>query len=101
MACGDPKALPRLAILDPALTATMPPSVAAATGIDAVAHAIETIACTKRNDTSRELSKQAWNYLNTAFETAIAAALSSSPPTSLSPYSPFLPRPCTQGRGPG
>ena len=44
MACGDASALPRVAILDPDLTATQPPAVAAATGIDAVAHAVETSA---------------------------------------------------------
>jgi alcohol dehydrogenase len=68
MACGDEKTLPRLAILDPELTATMPPKVAAATGIDAVAHAVETAATTKRNDTSRQLSRQAWDLLQGSFE---------------------------------
>jgi alcohol dehydrogenase len=71
MACGDPKALPRLAILDPSLTATQPPKVAAATGIDAIAHAVETAGCTKRNETSRSLSKQAWQLLESSFEQAI------------------------------
>src|SRR5947207_3336716 len=71
MACGDPKALPRLAILDPALTATQPAKVAAATGIDAIAHAVETAGCTKRNDTSRALSKQAWQLLESSYEQAI------------------------------
>jgi len=71
MACGDPKALPRLAILDPSLTATQPPKVAAATGIDAIAHAVETAGCTKRNETSRTLSKQAWQLLESSFEQAI------------------------------
>jgi len=36
MACAILKALPRLAILDPGLTATQPAKVAAATGIDAI-----------------------------------------------------------------
>jgi alcohol dehydrogenase class IV len=72
MACGDPKALPRLAILDPALTATQPPNIAAATGIDAIAHAVETAGCTKRNETSRKFSKQAWQLLEGAFERAIS-----------------------------
>ena len=45
MACGDKKALPRVAILDADLTATQPPKVAAATGIDAVAHAVESAGC--------------------------------------------------------
>jgi alcohol dehydrogenase len=81
MACGDPKALPRLAILDPSLTATQPPKVAAATGIDAIAHAIETAGCTKRNETSRTFSKEAWQLLSSAFETAISNVSSPSPGT--------------------
>jgi alcohol dehydrogenase len=68
MACGDVKALPRIAILDPELIATVPPKVAAATGIDAVAHAVETAATLKRNEISRRLSRQAWDLLEPAFE---------------------------------
>jgi alcohol dehydrogenase len=68
MACGDEKTLPRLAILDPELTATMPPKVASATGIDAVAHAVETAATKKRTEISRRLSRQAWELLESAFE---------------------------------
>lgn len=47
MACGDPKAAPRIAILDPVLTLSQPPRVTACTGIDAIAHVVET-AVTKR-----------------------------------------------------
>jgi alcohol dehydrogenase len=68
MACGDHRALPRVAILDPELTRTQPPRVAAATGIDAVAHAVETSATSKRNDTSRRFSQAAWELLNRSFE---------------------------------
>ncbi len=67
MACGDEKTLARLAILDPDLTATQPRAVAAATGIDAITHAIETSACTRRTDASRELSLRAWQLLSGAF----------------------------------
>ncbi|MFQ5501015.1 MAG: iron-containing alcohol dehydrogenase, partial [Phycisphaerae bacterium] len=70
MACGDKKAACRIAILDPDLTRTVPRPVAAATGIDAVAHAIETAACTQRNQDSRALSREAWTRLDRAFETA-------------------------------
>src|SRR5204863_6489877 len=49
MACLDPKALPRIAILDPALTISQPPRVTACTGIDAIAHAVETAVTKKRN----------------------------------------------------
>jgi alcohol dehydrogenase class IV len=41
MACGDKKAAARISILDPDLTLTMPASVTAATGIDAISHALE------------------------------------------------------------
>jgi alcohol dehydrogenase len=71
MACGDKKALAVLAILDADLTATQPPRVAAATAIDAVAHAVETAACAKRTDVSRRLSRDAWELLNAAFEQAL------------------------------
>jgi alcohol dehydrogenase len=71
MACGDPSALPRLAVLDAELTATQPPRVAAATGIDAVAHAVESAGSTQANEASRALSKQAWRVLNGAYERAM------------------------------
>ena len=74
MACWDRKALPRLAILDPELTATQPAKVAAATGIDAIAHAVESSASTKRNETSRKLSRAAWEILEPAYERAIRDA---------------------------
>jgi alcohol dehydrogenase len=72
MACGDEKALPRAAILDPDLTATVPPAVASATGIDAVAHAVETAGCTKRTYVSRQLSREAWALLERGLEPYLA-----------------------------
>ncbi len=77
MACGDrrPPAegglRPRIAILDPDLTVSQPPSVAAATGIDAIAHAVETAATTRRNDVSRKLSQCAWQLLESSYESAV------------------------------
>jgi alcohol dehydrogenase len=71
LACGDKKALAALAILDADLTATQPPKVAAATAVDAVAHAVETAGCAKRSDVSQSLSREAWELLNAAFEQAL------------------------------
>src|SRR6185312_8187289 len=72
MACGDEKATPRLAILDAELTATQPVRVAAATGIDAVAHAIETAVCERRNATSVHFSGEAWRRLDAGYERVLA-----------------------------
>jgi len=74
MACGDPKALPRLAILDPQLTATAPARVTVAAGIDAIAHAVETAASTRRSDASRRLSRRAWDLLSRSFEIVVGQA---------------------------
>ncbi len=71
MACGDEKALAKLAILDPDLTATQPRAVAAATGIDAITHAVETAACIKRTEISRGFSLRAWQLLSGAFVRAM------------------------------
>src|SRR5207244_2149171 len=50
----------RIAILDPALTLSQPTRVAAATGIDAIAHAVETAVTRKRNPLSLMFSHQAF-----------------------------------------
>jgi len=71
MACWDTNAAAKVAILDPNLTATQPPKVAAATGIDAIAHAVETAGTTKRNETSRAFSKAAWELLIGAFSDVV------------------------------
>ena len=49
MACGDPKAAARIAILDPKLTLSQPRRVTACTGIDAIAHVVETAVTKGRN----------------------------------------------------
>src|SRR6266513_1843383 len=60
MACLDPKAAARIAILDPALTLSQPPRVTACTGIDAIAHAVETAVTKKRNPLSSLYSREAF-----------------------------------------
>src|SRR6185295_2079352 len=63
MACGDKRAAFRVAILDPVLTLTQPPRVTALTGIDALAHALETYVTKRRNSFSLALSREAWRHL--------------------------------------
>jgi alcohol dehydrogenase len=75
MACWDEKAAAKIAILDPDLTLTQPRAVAAATGIDAISHAVETAGSTKRNETSLRFSKAAWDLLSNA----LIDSLSSEP----------------------
>lgn len=68
MACGDPKAAPKIALLDPELTVSMPRSVTVLTGIDAIAHAVETSVTRKRNAISIMYSREAFRLLNNGFE---------------------------------
>ena len=67
MACLDSKAAARIAILDPALTLSQPPRVTACTGIDAIAHAVETAVTKKRNPLSSMYSREAFKLCVTSF----------------------------------
>jgi len=60
MACGDSKAAARIAVLDPALTLSQPPRVTACSGIDAIAHSVETAVTKKRNPMSLVFSREAF-----------------------------------------
>ena len=63
MACGDRKALAKVAILDPALTLTQPPFVSACSGMDAVTHAVETAVTRPRTEASAAYSMEAFRLL--------------------------------------
>src|SRR5213594_2520814 len=67
MACLDPKATARIAILDPRLTLSQPTRVTACTGIDAIAHAAETAVTKKRNPLSLMFSHQAFKLCMASF----------------------------------
>jgi alcohol dehydrogenase len=67
MACGDKKAACRVALLDPKLTLTQPRRVTALTGIDALAHALETFVTKRRNPMSLMFSREAWRLLSENF----------------------------------
>ena len=60
MACLDPKAAALVAILDPMLTISQPLPVTAHTGIDAIAHAVETAVTRKRNNLSLMFSHESF-----------------------------------------
>lgn len=68
MACGDPKAAFRVALLDPALTLSQPRSITATSGFDAIAHAVETYVTTKRTPISEIFSREAWTLLERNYE---------------------------------
>lgn len=68
MACGDPKAAFRVALLDPSLTVSQPRAVTASAGFDAIAHAVETFVTTKSNGLSESFSREAWRLLEANYE---------------------------------
>jgi len=74
MACGDPRAACRIALLDPQLTLTQPPRVTALTGIDAVSHAIESYVTTRRNPVSLTYARRAFGLLASGFPAVLRDA---------------------------
>ncbi|HUG53487.1 MAG TPA: iron-containing alcohol dehydrogenase [Vicinamibacteria bacterium] len=73
MACGDPKAAFRVAVLDPELTVSQPPGVTATAGFDALSHAVESYVTTRRNALSVAFAGQAFVLLEAHFERVLAA----------------------------
>jgi len=72
MACLDPKAAARIALLDPELTLSKPRFVTAVTGIDAIAHALETAVTRKRTAISSLYAREAFQLLLPALPTVLA-----------------------------
>ena len=70
---SSPLILPDLSILDPALTIGLPPEITAATGIDAMVHAIEAYAsCSPNNNPiSKIFSIEALKLLGSSIEKAV------------------------------
>jgi alcohol dehydrogenase len=68
MAIGAPSAAFRMVILDPELAVSQPRSVLATAGYDAISHAVETAATTRRNLASIALAREAWCLLSANFE---------------------------------
>jgi alcohol dehydrogenase class IV len=67
-----PELLPKVAIVDPLLTLSCPPSVTAATGLDALCHAIESLLSSEANAVTDAWAKEAIvrisKYLTTAYK---------------------------------
>jgi alcohol dehydrogenase len=72
MACGDPKAAFRIAILDPALTISQPRAVAAIAGYDAISHAVESYVTARRTSLSDLFARDAWRLLQAHYERVLA-----------------------------
>ena len=70
---SSPIILPDLAILDPSLTLGLPPHITAATGIDAMVHAIESYASKSVNNNliSKTLAKEALKLLGGSIRQAV------------------------------
>ena len=73
MACGDPKAAARIALLDPALTLSQPARVTACSGIDALAHALETLVTKPRTSLSMIFSREAFRLIITGLPRVLAS----------------------------
>lgn len=72
MACGDPQAAFRVALLDPELTVTVPASVTAISGYDAISHAVESYVTRARNPMSDLFAREAWRLLEAHYERVLA-----------------------------
>ena len=70
---SSPLILPDIAVLDAELTLGLPPAITAATGIDAMVHAIEAYASksVNNNPLSKMLARQALRLLGANIETAV------------------------------
>jgi alcohol dehydrogenase class IV len=62
---------PDVAVLDPELTLTLPPGLTAATGMDALSHAIETFVSTENNPVSDSLALSAIDMISTHLRDAV------------------------------
>ena len=71
MACGDPTAAFRVAVLDPELTLSQPAYVTATSGFDAIAHAVEAAVTTRRTPLSDCFAREGWRLLDRHYEVVL------------------------------
>ena len=71
MACGDIKARFRVVLLDPTLVKSVPHTVAAHSGMDAITHALESYVTSARNAASQMFAREAWRLLERNFQSVL------------------------------
>jgi alcohol dehydrogenase class IV len=70
MTVGSPHTVPQVALCDPELTLSMPPALTAATGMDALTHAIESFVNTVHNPIAAALALDAIRLIGRSLRTA-------------------------------
>ncbi len=63
--------LPKFTVLDPRMTASMPPKITAATGMDALTHAVEAFIGTQKNPVSDAFAAAAMELIRDNIKTAV------------------------------
>lgn len=81
--------LPDAAIVDPALTVSLPPKVTAATGIDALTHAVEGYVSVNANPVTDGLALQAIRLISGSIRTAVSDGTDKEARTDMS-YGSYL-----------
>ncbi|MBL8582661.1 MAG: iron-containing alcohol dehydrogenase [Rhizobiaceae bacterium] len=69
---GSPLLCPSVALLDPELTISLPQAITAATGLDALTHAIESLVCTASNPFSAAPAEMAIRMIGENLRLAVA-----------------------------
>ncbi|MEW6661449.1 MAG: iron-containing alcohol dehydrogenase [Bacillota bacterium] len=72
MGIGHPKLAPAVAVCDPLLTVSMPPAVTAATGMDALTHAIESYTNTITDPISEQIALESIRLIGQYLRPAVA-----------------------------
>jgi alcohol dehydrogenase len=71
LAIGDPNLAPRVAVVDPMLTLSLPAALTAATGMDALTHAIEAYVCALANPVNDLLALESIRLVATNLRRAV------------------------------
>jgi alcohol dehydrogenase len=68
----DPRICPRVALVDPDLTLSMPPALTAATGMDALSHAVDSLHCALANPASEAMALEGARLVGLYLRRAVA-----------------------------